>query len=190
MFNLKKLFAIKTAGFQTKKEYSQFHMKPQASSNGDRAKYSRSMYSTQRIRWVSIEQNENGEPKVIRLPVESSKKFRYPGRFTANGKNYENWGQLCHKETDIRDVYTDIYGRVVFCYAERFPCFDSEDYLYENRFYRWFFILDDGKITRVFYTDESKQIDVTEDAANIENNCWMELGRLPYWNTSVGEDQN
>ena len=117
-------------------------------------------------------------------------RFRYPGKFTAGGKTYENWNQLCHRETETPGVYTDIYGRSVFFDAERFPCFDSDDFLYENRFYRWFFILEKGKITRVFYTDERKEIDITEDVANIEDNCWSKLGRLHFWDAEAGKDQN
>ena len=190
MFDLKKLFAKKTIVSQTKREGPQFHMKPQVFGNRTRVRYSRSMYSAQSIRWVSTEQDENGEPAATRVPVESSRKFRYPGRFAADGKIYQDWRQLCCKETNVSGVYTDVYGRSVFCYAERFPCFDSEDYLYENRFYRWFFILEKGKITRVFYTDECKEVDVTEDVANIEDDCWSELGRLPFWDTEAGKDQN
>ena len=189
MFDLKKLFAKKTIVSQTKREGPQFHMKPQVFGNGTRVRYSRSMYSAQSIRWVSTEQDENGEPAVTRVPVESSRKLRYPGRFTADGKIYQDWRQLCCKETNVSGVYTDVYGRSVFCYAERFPCFDSEDYLYENRFYRWFFILDEGKITRVFYTDGCNQIDVTEDVANIEYICWKDLNRLPFWNADVCKDK-
>ena len=109
---------------------------------------------------------------------------------SAGGKTYENWNQLCHRETETPGVYTDIYGRSVFFDAERFPCFDSDDFLYENRFYRWFFILEKSKITRVFYTDECKVIDITEDVANIEDSCWSKLGRLHFWDTEAGKDQN
>ena len=74
---------------------------------------------------------------------------------------------------------------------ERFTMSDTStfDYLYENRFYRWFFILDEGKITRVFYTDGCNQIDVTEDVANIEYICWKDLNRLPFWNADVCKDK-
>lgn len=183
MFNLRKWFGGSRAA-------SQLHMKPQAYSSGRKAKYSRSMYSTQSIRWVSAEQDQQGNPKAVRMPAESFKKFCYPGPFTAAGKTYETWDQLCRRETATPGVCTDIYGRPVFCDAERFPCFDSDDFLYENRFYRWFFILEKGKITRVFYTDECKEIDVTEDVANIEDDCLSELGRLPFGDTEAGKDQN
>lgn len=182
MFNLRRWFGIRVV--------SSFHMKPQAYSSGCKARYSRSMYSTQSIRWVSVEQDEHGRPKAVRMPAESFKKFRYPGKFTAGGKTYETLRQLFHSETETPGVYTDIYGRSVLFDAERFPCFDSDDFLYENRFYCWFFILEAGKITRVFYTNGCKEIDVTEDVANIEEDCWSELDRLSFWDTEASKDQN
>ena len=93
MFDLKKLFAKKTIVSQTKREEPQFHKKLQVFGNGTRARYSRSMYSAQSIRWVSDEQDENGEPEATRGPVESSRRFRCTGRFTAGGINNECWRQ-------------------------------------------------------------------------------------------------
>lgn len=165
-------------------------MKPEAYSSGTKAKYEWSMYSTQTIRWVSTELDEKGNPTKIRMPVESSKKYPYPGRFIAAGKPYEKWEQLYHQDTDILGIYKDIYGRRVYYCAERFPCFDSDDYLYEKRKYRWFFILGENKITRVFYTDGSNQINVTEDVANIENDCWKDIRRLPFWSPGNGAGSN
>ena len=117
----------------------------------------------QKIEWVS----SNGS---VREPEEETKTFAYPGPFTAAGKPYPNLKSLAViKRNDL--LYKDIYGRPVVCVSERFPCFDSYDYANENRYYRWFFIREKGKLTRVYYADERPKVEVTEDVASLENRC-------------------
>lgn len=82
--------------------------------------------------------------------------------FTAAGKGYAAEGQLKENETPTERVYTDCYGRTVLCLRERFPCFDSYDFLYEDRYYRWYFILQDGALTLVRTQDDSSAYTVTE----------------------------
>lgn len=174
MFHFKKLFS-------KQKSSPKLCMEPKVCGSGTKVDYDYSMYSTQRIRWVSREKNELGEPLSVRIPSETSQKFSYFRDFIADGKTYQTWDQLCQTETETPDLYRDIYGRLVFYTTELFPCFDSYDYLYENRRYRWFFILGDGKMTRVFYTDGRSNIHVTEDVECIEDKCWKELQKLPLW---------
>ena len=60
-------------------------------------------------------------------------------------------------------VYQDIYGRRVLYFCERFPCFDSYDRLYENRYYHWYAIDNGGKVTLVYSEDEQPGVQVHED---------------------------
>ena len=124
------------------------------------------------VRW-------EGEDVSLRKPEEQKKEFCYPGLFWAAGRVYHSWKDLCHKKLDEDGhVCRDIYGREVLAVWERFPCFDSYDYLYENRYYRWFFIREEDALTCVDYTDEQKRIKVTEDAGCIREKCWKLMKEL------------
>ena len=122
------------------------------------------------IAWVG----ENGDR---RTPQEKTVKVPHLG-FLAAGKAYVNWKKLCVKESDREDIYYDVYGREVLCIFELFPCFDSYDYLYEDRYYRWFFIKEDGKLTRIYCADQRGTIQVTEDVQNLENKCREQMQKL------------
>lgn len=115
---------------------------------------------------------------TVRIPEEGKKDFPYPGDFVAAGKAYASWEQLCVEKEENGCVCKDIYGRKVFYMAERFPCFDSYDYAYEKRYYRWFFLKQNGRLTRVYYADERNQIQVTEDVRNLENKCREQMQNL------------
>lgn len=123
------------------------------------------------IEWV-------GADGTVRIPEETVKDFAYPGPFVAAGKVYVNWKSLCCKQEVSGFLCWDIYGREVFYDAELFPCFDSYDYANETRHYRWFFIKEKGKLTRVYYSDGRRQIQVTEDVRNLENRCLEPLREL------------
>ena len=110
----------------------------------------------------------------VRTPEESNKTFLYPGPFFAAGKAYVSWKGLCVEQTES-GLCRDLYGREVFYMAERFPCFDSYDYMYEKRYYRRYLIFADGTRTRVFLADESPNPCVTEDVRLLENDLWDEL---------------
>jgi|WetSurMetagenome_2_1015567.scaffolds.fasta_scaffold177655_2 hypothetical protein len=69
------------------------------------------------------------------------------GRFEINGNVYEFTTDLLYtKVTVIRDmnypfdVYQDKYGNYVLCKCEPYPCFDSSDRVFEDRFYRSYLI--------------------------------------------------
>ncbi len=86
-----------------------------------------------------------------------------PALFTAAGKPYHSAAQLEWKSTDHRYICLDVYGRPVACFFERFPCFDSFDYLYEDRYYRWYLIPCGENWTVVSTEDDSDEICVREN---------------------------
>lgn len=119
-----------------------------------------------RVKWLL----EDGS---VRVPEETVRKVACPGDFTAAGKTYSSWEQLCHsREDEHGHLCRDIYGREVFAEWERFPCFDSYDYLYENRYYRWFFIREGDRLTCVHYTDGQDTLSITEDVYKLTRRCW------------------
>jgi hypothetical protein len=68
-------------------------------------------------------------------------------RFEINGNIYEFTTDLLNNKVDVIrdmkygfDVYRDKYGNYVLCKYESYPCFDSSDRMYENRFYRSYLI--------------------------------------------------
>ena len=86
--------------------------------------------------------------------------------FEAGGKHYNSAKELRWQKTEIQDkfadVYKDVHGRWVMHYSERYPCFDSSDYLYEDRYYRYNLIVADVQAgeprwTRVCFPDAEKQ---------------------------------
>lgn len=147
------------------KKASEVNMVLQPTGRGESVHYPLSSYSTSRMKWA-------GKDGSVRLPQQTSKKYSGIGGFDAAGKHYFSIRQLC-AESDEQGVWCrDTYGRRVFCVRERFPCFDSYDYLNENRFYRWWFIREGNVLTRIHVTDGQGGIFVTEDVAELENNCW------------------
>lgn len=151
-----------------------------ACGGGEPARYPGCRYPTYRLQWVS---RTTGE---VREPQETTRTYPAHLGFTAAGKQYQSISQLYAQHDERRTWCRDIYGREVLYLAERFPCFDSEDFLYEKRFYRFFFLREGEKLTRVQYTDESNTVTVTEDVANLERQ-WMEkFQSLGYFDTEIG----
>ena len=146
---------------------------------GERVSYELSSYPTQAVEWVSKETDKTGEPVVRRTPVERTVVVAVDDPFTIAGKTYRDINHFISYDKD-RQWATDIYGRRVLCITERFPCFDSYDYLNETRCYRWFFLCDGNRLNRVFYTDGRMKVVVTEDVQNIESSCWEEMQKLGY----------
>lgn len=127
---------------------------------------------------------------TVRVPEESEMKFACPGSFTAAGKAYSSWQELCAvREDEYGQICRDIYGREVFAEWERFPCFDSYDYLYENRYYRWFYIREGDKLTCVYYKDEQKTIHVTEDVRRMRDRCWKAMQKANWQGASIIEKE-
>lgn len=123
-----------------------------------------------RIQWESPD-------GAVRIPEEVRKEYIYPGPFKAAGKPYLSL-QSMGKSKEDSPVRRDIYGREVLCMRELFPCFDSYDYANETRYFRWFFIRENGKLTCVFHADESGRVEITEDIRTVENSCLEEMKNL------------
>ena len=107
--------------------------------------------------------------------------FPYPGPFIAGGKTYAKWQELTASKTDGQGHFCrDVYGREVFAEWERFPCFDSFDYLHEHRYDRHFCLRAGNALTYVYYKDEQKEIHVTEDVRNLPRLCFEPMQKS-YW---------
>lgn len=147
---------------------------------GDTVRYNGYSSGTVRLKWVSRETAADGNPLRMRVPKSSttiSNKSRF---FSAAGRSYYSLERLT-AEKSADGTFRDSYGRVVVCVSERFPCFDSSDRLYEKRYFRWWLIVEDGKLTRVFRADESSEIHITEDVQDLEKNCVEALTKLGFF---------
>ncbi|MBV5311738.1 MAG: hypothetical protein JZU47_00495 [Prolixibacteraceae bacterium] len=67
--------------------------------------------------------------------------------FTINGNIYNGIKDLASPNTILKemintkfDVYQDKFGNFILRRLELYPCFDSHDYLHENRYYRQYMI--------------------------------------------------
>lgn len=113
----------------------------------------------------------------VRTPEESKRTLPYPGVFWAAGRPYTSIEHLrARKLDDQGHICRDIYGREVFAEWERFPCFDSYDYLYENRYYRWFYIRSGDRLTCVYCEDQRGKVEITEDVKKLPTRCWKAIG--------------
>ncbi|MCH5191682.1 MAG: hypothetical protein J1F23_05905 [Oscillospiraceae bacterium] len=128
--------------------------------------------------WISEETDEMGQPLYRRIPCEKTDKFLKEIGFEAAGKTYTKLKKLTAICIDKeKSLYKDTFGRRVFVYRERFPCFDSFDFLHENRYYNWFYILSDDRLTCVYCKDEQKEIEVTEDVRTVPKGVWEKMQR-------------
>ena len=130
-----------------------------------------------RLEWVSRDRDDEGKPLCTRTP-DSHTETMPKNAFTAAGKQYRAPHQLVYKwDKEARHGCwaRDLYGRDVLMIAERFPCFDSSDYLYEDRYFRWFFLCEGGKLTCVYYTDKTDTVTVTEDVLDLDEPCWKAM---------------
>ncbi len=131
--------------------------------SGGRTNFPLRSESTLRIEWV-LEDGKTRKPHGLTTVQPAC-------CFIAAGRIYPSTKLLQYKSKEYDAVCKDIYGREVYCYSERFPCFDSYDALYETRCYRWYFIKHGGKLTRVYCTDGIPTVSVTEDVRDIETGC-------------------
>ncbi len=156
-------------------------MIPASNGKGQRVEHSGgggySSSGSVRIQWVSRETDAEGKPLRERRPSPAEVKQLDVG-FRAAGKIYPDLSKLTVQEEKNGPWALDMYGRTVLALRERFPCFDSEDFLYEHRYFRWFYLFQDGKLTCVYHTDESHTVTVTEDVLDIEDQCWREMQEL------------
>lgn len=167
---------------ETKIHYWEGSMYPRETGPGESIKHAdKGGYigcRTVRLEWVSRETDGEGAPVLVRTP-ESHTETMPKNAFTAAGERYKSIHQLVFRWEDGPGLWArDLYGRNVLMVTERFPCFDSSDYLYEDRCFRWFLLCHDGKLTRVYRTDGSDTVTVTEDVLDLETQCWKEMMRL------------
>ena len=117
---------------------------------GEMVRHSHGLYSTVRLRWI----NEN-TPEQYRTPCPTAKTYSSDGAFEAAGKEYQRLSQLVVVESPKgAPWFQDIYGREGLHLTERFPCFDSYDYMYEDRYFHDLFICEKDRLTHLLVTDE------------------------------------
>ena len=138
----------------------------EAAGPGKRAGYKLASYSTVALRWVSRERGAYGEPLRVREPHESTVKYALAGGFTAAGRRYGELSELFTEHDKTKTFCRDRCGR---------------DFAYENRFYRWLFLRENDRLTRVYHEDETGSVYVTEDVKYLEEPRWREMLRLDYF---------
>ena len=121
------------------------------------------------------------EDGSVRVPEEAAK-AEYPyDDFVVAGKHYSRLDDLCAVNLGEDQLFRDVYGREVFAFRERFPCFDSYDYLYEHRYFRWFYIREGDSLYCVYYVDEQRTVKITDDVRRIEKRDAWESMRALNW---------
>ena len=138
-------------------------------------------HSLIRVHWVNQETEE-----VSRIPEE------YEGESTnlpisAGGKTFRYLSQLICGGVEGPDLFRDIYGRQVLCVRERFPTFDVYESMYEDRYVTWFFLRDNDRLTRIWVSDDTDLIGVTEDVCHIERKYWARMQEIG-WGLPDQED--
>lgn len=141
--------------------------------SGDRFSHELGIYSTEKVEWVSRETDETGAPAEIRQPEEHTRTYSKWAAFSLAGKTYWNLKHFLRKQEG--EWGEDAYGRTVFCTKERYPCFDSFDALYEDRYFRWYFIREGNSLSQLFVADDRNIIYVTEDLGNIQRWAWERM---------------
>lgn len=143
--------------------------------SGEMVHHSRGLYSTIRLRWVDENDSER-----CRIPQPVSRVYGIRKPFMAAGKRYRSLSQLLLKSPKGMPWCRDIYGREVLHLTERFPCFDSYDYMYENRYFHDLFIYEKDTLTHIAVTDEDDTFTLTEDARDVKPTVWREFQNLGY----------
>lgn len=132
--------------------------------------------TTRDVVWISEETDEKGQPLFMRIPEERKTKYEQGKGFQVGEYHYSSVEQLTSRCIDEeKKIYQENYGHTVIEIEERFPCFDSYDFMYENRYYHWIYFVADNKLNCVYYEDESKFIEVTEDVESLRKESWKEM---------------
>ena len=121
---------------------------------------------------------ENPATGEQRIPEDQTLEMTSDASFRAGGMEYANLKQLKHQAL-ANDCWLDIYGREWMNLYEHYPCFDSSDYLCENRFYDWWFLQEGDRIIRVF-DNGSGSLAVTEDVGRIERKWFEQIKAAGY----------
>jgi len=98
--------------------------------------------------------------------------------FIVGGRVYRNLKDLKVETINDRCLHKDIHGRYVLDMKERYPVFDSYDAAYEDRYFHWYLILDEGKLHIVYVDDGRNGADITEDADRVP---WRAYKILEFW---------
>ncbi len=106
-------------------------------------------------------------PAGVREPRPEEKEYKRPLPFKAGTFPYLHPRQLLAIPVGEKGVYRDGYGQKVFTCKERYPCFDSADFLHEKRYYHWVYLTGGGKLVCVYYDDDDRLVTVTEDVAKV-----------------------
>lgn len=131
--------------------------------------------NTRFVDWVS----PDGGTQTVRTPQPCTCKYSLLNGFRVGAMEYRCVEQLWSKALDEdRYIYQDIHGHIVAEVSERFPCFDSYDYINEHRYYHWFYLIEGGKLWHIYYADDHDEISVTEDADEIDGYVWSSMVRL------------
>lgn len=130
-------------------------------------------YATNKVEWVSQETDAEGKPVAVREPKEVTRECSKSAPFVLAGKIYQNLNGFLRKQDG--EWCEDIYGRQVLCTKTKFPCFDSYDFMYESRYYRWYFIRRGNAVSLLFTADDRDRIYVTEDVQNVEDWSWQRM---------------
>lgn len=143
---------------------------------GKNIHYPTYMDSSSCVEWRSRDENS----MIVRQPEETNRIYDLGESFVVGKREYESLEDL-YVETDESCCWCqDVYGQKVLYLRERFPCFDSEDYLTEKRKYRWFFLRENNQLHRVFFADDSRKIYVTEDVKYLEDSCLEQMKEIGY----------
>lgn len=129
-------------------------------------------YELQSCKGTALEWVSGGQ---VRIPQERTGIFQHGIPILAAGRPYAGTALLTAGNPPADGWTTDCYGRRVYCYREQFPGFDACDRTHEDRCFRWFFICQDGRLTRVYTEDGRPSVYVTEDVAFLENMFWRKL---------------
>ena len=132
--------------------------------------------SDRTVRWV--QKKETGYEEV-RLPKQKIIKPSLFVSFTVDGKQYPHITDLCAEDIDAkRRHFQDIFGQDVLDMKERYPCFDSYDFATENRYFHWYLILSEARMSQVYYDDGNRTGEITED---IEKLHYTAYSTLNFW---------
>lgn len=130
------------------------------------------------VEWMETEADWNASDPILRIPMPRVYIYEAEHGFYVDGRVYESIQDLRSREEGEEHIYRDIYDRRVMEVYERFPCFDAYDYAYENRYYRWFYLVSGNKLWRVYQEDGRDRVWVTEDAAQIDATIWRNMKRF------------
>lgn len=132
---------------------------------------------------TALEWHRDGDPEDhVRIPKERNTVLPIGAPFIAAGRPYLSLKQLTARRGPgaYSPWYLDCYGRKVFSVWEGVPKFDSYD-SGDDRGYSWFFLCEEGVLTRVFSAGH-KSLYITEDVAFVENRCWEAMEEAGYLN--------